>query len=96
MQESHDIWVVRAGGAGDMHHRDERLRVSSDRMAQELSQLAFEISRILDRVPQSSTGFLLREVGVDVTFDGEIGFALVGSTGAARTMTLTFVRTPPT
>jgi hypothetical protein len=94
MNESHEIWIAQAGGTGDLHRRDGRMQVSSDRMAQELSQLTLGLSNILDRVHESSSGYRLHEVIIDVTFDGQVGFALVGSTGAARTMTLTFVRAP--
>lgn len=95
MSESHEIWIAHAGGTGDLHHRNGQIQVSSERMAQELSQLAQGLSNVLDRVHEGSSGYRLHQVTIDVTFDSEVGFALVGSRGATRTMTLTFVRTRP-
>ncbi|HZU18882.1 MAG TPA: hypothetical protein VFD01_20070 [Candidatus Dormibacteraeota bacterium] len=92
MEASHQVWIVSAGPSGDLHHPAGQLQVSSQRMAEELSQLALGISDVLDRIHESCLGYRLHQVSVDVTFDGQVGFALVGRTGAARTMTLTFVR----
>jgi hypothetical protein len=96
MSASHEIWIVRAGPSGDLHHPDGTMQVSSERLAEELSQIVLGVSDILERVHHIGAAYQLEEATVELTFDGKVGFALVGQAGPARAMTLKFTRTATT
>lgn len=95
MRTGHPIWVVKAGASGDVHHPEGQLEGSSEQMAEELAQLVWALSDMLDRVQEAGRGYHLQTVTFDATFDGQVGFALVGREGAASTVRLTFERSEP-
>lgn len=96
MSASHEIWIVRAGPTGDLHHPDGTMQVSPERLAEELSQVVLGVSDILERVHHIGASYQLEEATIEVTFDGKVGFALVGQAGPGQWMTLKFTRTPTT
>ncbi len=68
------------------------MQISSERLADELSQLVGALADVLGRVQEGGSGYRLDEVTFEAAFDGRVGLALVGRTGATRVVTLKFVR----
>lgn len=86
------VWVVEAGPTGDLHNPEGAFQISSERLADELSQLVGALADVLGRVQEGGSRYRLDEVTFEAAFDGRVGLALVGRTGAARVVTLKFVR----
>ena len=61
-------------------------------MAEELAHLVWGLTDVLRRLHESGSGYRLQLVTFNATFDGQVGFALVGREGAATTVQLTFER----
>ena len=92
MKADHAIWVVRAGPSGDEHLPEGQFQVSSERLAAEISQLAWGLTDALDHVRERGANYELDEVTFEATFDGLVGLALLGRLGGAGTVRLKFVR----
>lgn len=95
MKTNHQIWMIEAGPTGDLHNPEGPFQVSSERLAEELSQLSWALTDALARLQEHGSEYQLNEVTFEVAFDGRVGLALVGRTGASRVATLKFVRCAP-
>lgn len=95
MTTNHQIWVIEAGTTGDPHNPEGPFQISSERLAEELSQLSWALTDALMRLQERGSEYQLNEVTFEAAFDGRVGLALVGRTGACRVATLKFVRCAP-